>query len=64
MAKLGVFVSVFFPPVSVFMVTMLPLVLLGLGMSYFHRVKFFSSVETFCDQLAHQRIILICPHRS
>ncbi|OAQ33480.1 alpha/beta-hydrolase [Linnemannia elongata AG-77] len=29
MAKLGVFFSVFFPPVSVFMVTMLPLVLLG-----------------------------------
>lgn len=30
MAKLGVFVSVFFPRVSVFMVTMLPLVLLGI----------------------------------
>jgi hypothetical protein len=51
MAKLGVFVSVFFPPVSVFMVTMLPFVLLGIGMSIFcHRRKIF--FRRFISQLA------------
>lgn len=61
MAKLGVFFSVFFPPVSVFMVTMLPLVLLGVGMSHntvprnrYNMQKFFL-VDTFC----HQPILLI-----
>lgn len=61
MAKLGVFFSVFFPPVSVFMVTMLPLVLLGVGMSHNtvprnrYNMQNFFLVDTFC----HQPILLI-----
>ncbi|KAG0373869.1 hypothetical protein BGX24_011153 [Mortierella sp. AD032] len=35
MAKLGLIISVFFPPVSVFMVTMLPLVLLAVAIIFY-----------------------------
>lgn len=65
MAKLGVFVSVFFPPVSVFMVTMLPLVLLGVGMSIGSKtVSLFQGIFTTCkfffvDTFCHQPVLLI-----